>query len=143
MRPQSIVMFERLFLLSLALSAVSFLVNYDAMVAALQSEAALRDLGLGSGFALGLFAFGLAVYLLLWFFIARKASNIAKWVYVVLLALSIPSLVSSLSTFSFSMGGLLGIAVYALEVAAAVFLFRADAIAWLKGQPSAGPATFD
>lgn len=143
MRPQSIVMFERLFLLSLAISAVSFAVNHEAMMAALQNEPALRTLGFGSGLVFGLFAFGLAVYLLLWFFIARKASNIAKWIYVILLAMSVPSLISSLGTFTPSLGNILGIAVYALEVAAAVFLFRTDAIAWLKSEPAADPATFD
>ena len=142
MRPASIVMFERLFLGSLALSVVSFFINYETMLRDLETQPELAELGLGAGFAIGSMAVGLAIYLLLWFFIARKASSVAKWILIALLALSaisLPGIVLS----PWDLGVVLALAVYALEVAAAVYLFRDDAARWFKGEASADPATFD
>ena len=142
MRPASIVMFERLFLASLALSVVSFLINYESMVRDLETQPGVAELGFGSGFAIGSMAVGLAIFLLLWFFIARKASSVAKWILVVLLALSVISLPGMLMG-QWNLGVVLGLGVYALEIAAAAYLFRADAAAWFRGEPTADPATFD
>ena len=100
---------------------------------------------MGQGFAVGSFVVGIAIYLLLWFFIARKASNVAKWIFVVLLALSVLSVLYTLAaSFALTVTTLLGLAIYALEISAAVFLFRDDAVAWLTHkEPTADPATFD
>jgi len=38
---------------------------------------------------------------------------------------------------------MLSLAVFALLIAAVVHLFRADAVAWLKGEVPADPAAFD
>jgi hypothetical protein len=142
MRPASIVMFERLFLASLILSVVSFFINYESMLRDLETQPGVAELGLGSGFAIGSMAVGLAIFLLLWFLIARKASSVAKWILVALLALSAISLPAML-TGPWDFGVVLGLAVYALEIAAAVYLFRADAVAWFRGEAGADPATFD
>lgn len=144
MRPQSIVMFERLFLTSLVLSVIGFFIGYDAMVDALAAEPGVTQIGLGSGFVIGVFLAGLAIYLLLWFLIARKAANLAKWILVVLVGLSVLSLLSSLSVgLTFNTQTVLSFAVYALEVAAIVYLFRADAIGWLKGDRPVDSTTFE
>ena len=42
MRPESVVMFERLFLLSLALSAGTLVVGYDDMMRAVLSDPSMR-----------------------------------------------------------------------------------------------------
>jgi len=142
MRPASIVMFERLFLASLVLSVVSFIINYDSMIRDLETQPGVAELGFGSGFAIGSMAIGLAIFLLLWFFIARKGSSVAKWILVVLLAISVISLPGMLMG-SWDLGVVLGLAVYALEIAATAYLFRADAAAWFRGERGADPATFD
>ena len=113
--------------------------------ATVEREPSLRALGVGQGFAIGSFVVGIAIYLLLWFFIARKASNVAKWILVVLLALSMLSVLYTLAmSFALTVTTLLGLAMYALEIAAVVFLFRDDAVAWLTHrEPAADPATFD
>ena len=49
MRPPSIIMFERLFLASLALSAIQFFIGYDAMIAEMEREPAFQQLGIGGG----------------------------------------------------------------------------------------------
>ena len=101
----------------------------------------------GAGFLVGSVIVSLAIYLLLWFLIARKASNVAKWVLVVFLVLSILSLVASLFapgfTEDWTLTRILGLVVYALEIASLVYLFKPDAKAWLKGERAGDPAAFD
>jgi len=144
MRPQSIVQFERLFLASIAVSVINFILGYGAAVAALQRDPHMQQLGLGGGFATAIFAVGTGIYLLLWFLIARKAVNIAKWVLVALVALSVVSLLNSLAaSFTLNVTTVLGLVTYALEVAAVVYLFRGDAVAWLKGSEPIDPTTFE
>jgi hypothetical protein len=144
MRPNSIIMFERLFLASLALSAIASVLAYDAILAELNRDPAVQQLGLGGGFMGAIFVVGFAIYLLLWFLIARRASTVAKWILVVFVALSLASFVASLTAgFTPDSGTLLALVIYALEVAAVWFLFRPDAAAWFKGDWNADPATFE
>ena len=142
MRPESVVMFERLFLLSLALSAGALVVGYDDMMRAVLSDPSMRQFGFGSGLIIGMIVASFAVYLLLWWLIARRASNVAKWILVVFVALGLASLPAVL-TGPMSVLLLLNLAVYALEVAAVVFLFHADAKAWFRGEPQSDATTFD
>ena len=142
MRPPSIVIFERLFLASLVLSVIGFIVSYGAMTEDVEREPALQQLGVGGGFVIGTFMVSVAIYLLLWFFIARKASNIAKWILVVLTGIGVVlSLISFARGRAIDLRAMLDIAYYALAVGAVAFLFRSDAVAWLKGERGAGPAT--
>ncbi|MBO9517828.1 MAG: hypothetical protein J7493_07155 [Porphyrobacter sp.] len=142
MRPQSIIMFERLFLASLVLSVLSLIIGYQAVVDALASDPSMQQLGLGVGFVMGVAVVGYAIYLLLWYLIAHKAANWAKWVLVVFVAFGVTSLRAAL-TGPWNLTTILGLAVYVLEVAAVVYLFRADAKAWLSGTQEADSATFD
>jgi len=135
-------MFERLFLASIAVSLVSIVINFDTMVEQLASDPAMDDLGLSGGFLAGAMAVGMAIWVLLWFLIARKASNVAKWILIVLAALGLISLPAML-TGPWDTIALLGLASYALELAAIVYLFRDDAKAWLKGQWHTDSTTFD
>jgi hypothetical protein len=140
MRPRSIVMFERLFLASLVVSAVSSVLVYNTFVA----DPAMQELGFGTPFLVGAFAFSFGLYLLLWFLIARKASNIAKWILVVFLALGVVSYAASLTIeFTPGAGEVLGLLAYVLEVAAVVFLFRTDAADWFAGHKAVDPTIFD
>lgn len=143
MRPQSIVMFERLFLAALAISAISTFIVYDGVARALATDASMQQLGLGSGFLIGLLVASFAIYLLLWYLIAHKAANVAKWILVVLVALGILTSLPGLLQASFDVAMLSGLAALALEVGAVACLFRGDASAWLRGEQAAGPATFD
>jgi hypothetical protein len=142
MRPQSIILFERLFLLSLAVSAVSFAIGYDDTMRVAANDPAMRQFGLGQGFIVGTLAVSFAIYLLLWYLVAHKASNVAKWILIALVAIGVASL-------PFALGGplkltlWLNLGVYALEVAALAVLFRPDAMAWFRGERSPDPAAFD
>lgn len=142
MRPQSIVMFERLFLAALAASAFGFVVSYDEVMDALVRDPTLQQAGLGSEFVLGVTLASFAIYLLLWYLIAHKAANVAKWILVVFVALGAVSFLPSI-TGSWSALQLLSLAVHALQIAAVACLFRADATAWFSGGRSAEPTTLD
>ena len=145
MRPQSIIVFERLFLASLVLSTINFVVGYDAAMAAVTAVPLLAELDIGGEVLVGSMIVGTAIYLLLWFLIARKASNVARWLLVALTILGVLSYLASLSApaaFSNAMSAL-SLAYYVLAVAAVAFLFRDDAGAWLRGDGRADPAAFD
>lgn len=142
MRPQSIVMFERLFLASLVVSAVTFAVGYDAIMASMAADPTLRQAGLGSGFLIGAVIVEYAFYLLLWYLIARRGANWAKWVFILVLAISLTSVGRAFGS-DLSLTVLMGLAVYVLRVLAAVYLFRPDAIVWLRGDAVDDPAALD
>ena len=143
MRPPSIIMFERLFLLSIAVSAVLTVISYDEVLRALTSDPAMQPLGLGSGFLIGVLAASFAIYLLLWYLIAHKAANPAKWILAVLVFLGAVTSLPGLLRPPTDLTTVLSIVGYVLEITAVVFLFRADAASWLKGKSEADPATFD
>lgn len=126
MRPKSIVTFERLALLSLAISLVVTALTWEGNVAAYRSG------GYGPSFLWFLTAVEVGVGLLLIFLISRKGSPVAKWILTVLTAAGVLELVMKIGDRLDA--GLLGIAeiVKMILLAAAVsFLFRADAKEWL------------
>ena len=140
MRPKSIVMFERLFLGSLVLGALNVLLSYQDAAAQVANDRGAQQLGLGSGFFIGVTAGSFAVYLLLWFLIARQASSVAKWVLTVCVALGVLFALPAL-TGSWNVTLALSLVIHALEILALVYLFRPDATAWLGGAGQADSAT--
>ena len=131
MRPTSIVLFERLFLLSLAIALVNGFLQYDALVAQVGNDPALAQLGGGSGASLGVMAISLLIPLLLWYFIARRASNIAKWILVVMTLLGLLFVNLDAGQLG-SLAGMASLAETILQLVDIVLLFRAAARAWLS-----------
>jgi hypothetical protein len=142
MRPPSIVMFERLYLASVASGLLTYIVGYEALANDLMSDPGVAELGLGSGLVTGVIVVSLTISVLLWFFIARKASTVAKWILVVLTAIGLISIPATLAGPLDALA-LLGLASTALSIAAIVFLFKEDAKAWFAGEGTADPTTFD
>ena len=132
MRPQSIVLFDRLFLASLVIGLINAILTYDSVVAATAGDPTLQQIGWGGGAVIVVMAISLLIPLLLWYLIAWRASNIAKWVLVVMTAIGLffigfdPDNLTSLSNLA-------SLATTLLQVVAIVMLFRADARAWLEG----------
>lgn len=137
MRPASIVNFERFYLGSLAVSLVSTLITWDTTVATV-AAASPPEVGFGSGFVLFSVVFGIVITLLLWYFVARRASVVAKWIVVTFFVLALISLVASLAGMSEGLMSPLdlGLSLVAtgLEAAAVWMLFRRDAKAWFAGR---------
>ena len=126
MRPPSIVNFERVVLLSLAIGVINTLVSYDQMVASVAAQ------GFGSNFVIGVQAVTIAIMLLLLWFISRKGSPVAKWIYVVLSVLGLVSAVAGISqTLEFgSISVILSTVQYVLLLISLFLLFRPDSKAW-------------
>lgn len=128
MRPKSIVTFEYVVLGTLVLGIISSLVNRE------QAETQLADAGMPAGFLLGAQIAGIAINLLLLYFISRKASPVAKWIYAVLTALGIVFGLAGIAQV-FAGGALtvvLTLVTFALSAYSLYLLFRPDANAWFN-----------
>lgn len=75
-------------------------------------------------------------YLIFWFFIYRRGSNIAKWIFVILTVLFVALLPSGLRE-ALVVGKVYAatdVFAFALQIVAMAMLFRPDASVWLKGK---------
>ncbi len=135
MRPESIIKFERLYLGALVVGVVNAVLSWSSTQAYMANDPALAASGLGSGFLISTIVIGFAIPLLLWYFIAKRGSNIAKWILVVLFGLGLISMVLSFSTMM-AMNGTIGVIgallTTALQAGAVYMLFQPDAAEWLK-----------
>jgi hypothetical protein len=144
MRPTSIVQFERFYLGALVVGLVNNALNWSRTQAMLAADpnVAAAGAGFGSGFMMVTIVASLAISLLLWYFVAKRGSNIAKWIVTVLTGLGLISVLFSIGTM-LSMGILataLGLVALGMQVYAVYMLFRPDAVAWLEGK---GPTNTD
>jgi hypothetical protein len=128
MRPQSIVNFERIVILYLVLGLVSTALNWQKMVAM------VAQAHLGPGWVIGSQAVAIAIYLLLIWFIAHKASVVAKWIYVVLTVLGlVVGLINLPKTMALGAhSAILSCVQYVLAAIALWLLFRPDSRAWFS-----------
>ncbi len=134
MRPGSIILFERLFLASIALTALDAILSFDNSVARMERDTAMAALGWGAG-ALAITAVIYVLALLaLGYFIARRASNSAKWVLTLIVLLGLTALPRA---FAVQSGAELAIVAAAnlLALAAVACLFLPDTRKWLGSQP--------
>ena len=141
MKPQSIRRFDQLYLGSIALSLVGYFISYDAMVTQMETRTAAAGVELGSGAVIGTIVLGLAVNLLLWFLVSRKASEIAKWIIVLLFVVGLISAIGlpgspGLFAGPWTLIKTISAAIVLLEAAAVYYLFQPDAKIWFAGTPS-------
>lgn len=131
MRPQSIRKFDLFYLASIALGAVGFFIGFDALVAQVDTELAATGQDFGSIVVWGSFIVGMAISLLLWFFVSRKGSSLAKWLLILLFILGLRGLVG---IFAGPLGLLdaINLAVIVLGAAAIFYLFQPDARDWFE-----------
>ncbi|MBN8501828.1 MAG: hypothetical protein J0M19_11820 [Sphingomonadales bacterium] len=136
MRPASIVTFDRFFLLSLAIGLVHSVIGFQDSVAMLNADPNAAQLGFGSSFLMITLVFSFAIPLLLWFLIARKASNVAKWILVVLTGIGLLGIVSAIATLleRGPVTAVLTLLTTGLQLYAILQLFKPDAKAWLEGR---------
>ena len=130
MRPKSIVTFERLVLLGIILGIVNAFLVWDQTQAALQAQGT----AVGSSTVITIQAITVALYLLLVWFISRKGSPVAKWIYVVIAGLGLVlGLVGIQQTLAFgTVPAIITIVQYVLTLASIWMLFRPDAKAWFS-----------
>jgi hypothetical protein len=125
MRPQSIILFERIVLATIALGIVASVLNWQRTVASIQA------VGFGPGFIIAIQAVSVAVMLLLLYFIARRASEVAKWIFIVLVVLgALNLLVSFKAVLAMGPGGMISPFQIVLQLVAIWLLFRPDSLEW-------------
>ena len=144
MRPQSIELFEKVYLGAIAVGLVNTLLSWS-QVNAMLADPRMQAAGVGSGTLVFGLIVGILIPLLLWYFIARRASSVAKWIYIVLTAVGLFAFLSSLANPLVLKGlvTILGAATVALQVYGAWLLFRPDAVAWLESKGADGPGDPD
>lgn len=129
-RPKSIELFERCYLGGWAVGVVNTLMTWTAV----SDDPRIVEASevIGSWYLPTMTAIGLAIPLILWFFIARKGSVVAKWIMVVLTAIGVIGLALSFARGEYPAGipGILGLIGVTLNIAAAAMLFRPDARPW-------------
>ncbi len=139
-RPISIVQFERCYLGSLVLGFITLAFTWNTQMALLQRNPATAQMGsmVYGSLLIGLIV-GAIITLVLWYFAARRASVVAKWIIVVFFAIGVLGLLNSLSKgmVPHGLGGVLTIANIVLQAVAVYLLFRPDATAWFAGRRSA------
>mgnify|MGYP001096355641 CR=1 FL=1 len=127
-KPKSIILFNRLNLAATLVGILNIFAHY----------ALLRNLAISNGASpagpiLGVF-FLIISYLIFWFFIYRRGSNIAKWLFVAMTVISvamIPFNLREVVAVGVAYTAIDGIA-FVLQIAAAAMLFPSDAKAWLS-----------
>ena len=136
MRPKSIVQFERVYLASIVLGM------FEPKRMGPATDMAFSKAGVDVpvvGIVLIAGALSLLLPLLLWHFIARRASNVAKSILIALTALGLLSFVAGLGDPDRAKDLLLGVVVTALMFYAIWLLFRPDAKAWLGSKGTESP----
>lgn len=129
MRPASIVNFERIVLLSILLTIVNLVVNWDRILAV------LAHYRLGATFVVVAHVVIVGLFLLLLWLISRRRSSVAKWIYTVLTGIG---LVVDLSGYPTLLGSgqmpaiLMTVVQDGLAILSLWFLFRPDSSAWFR-----------
>lgn len=134
LRPPSIIRFEQFYLGATAITVVLQMLNFAGLVGPDRSEA------LGTAGMLIVLAMSYGMTFLFWYLIARRASNITKWVLVVITVLGVIGTVPLLIAQGQSNLGysLIVSLVFVLQLIAIAYLFRRDAAEWLKSRGQHG-----
>ena len=139
MRPPSIVNFERVVILSIVLGLINTVLIWDRITDAVALT------GVSLSVVLTIQAITIGLYLLLIWFIARKGSVVAKWIYVVLAAIGLVFGLFGIGQVAQLYGNVslvITLAQYVLSIVSIGLLFRADANAWFSGERPADPGVF-
>ena len=131
-KPPSIARFEQFYWASVLLGLVNTALNWGASQAALAANPMLAN---ATWFLPAVQVIGLAIAVLLWFFIVRRPSVVAKWVQVVFAAFGAFGVLSALFLVASGRAPIaaqviVGLIANILYIAAAVMLFRPDAKIW-------------
>jgi hypothetical protein len=129
-RPKSIVQFDYIYLAIIALGLVGSALSWDELLASVSVQRMVAQMGTAPLY--GTILVVTLLQLLLWYFIARRGSVVAKWVFVVYAGASLV-----FSAYSLAVNGAISAAVGVVSVATLVLqaiaiwlLFRPDTPAW-------------
>ena len=142
-KPDSIIVFDRLYLGSLALGAVNSVFSYGDVKAALAATPEAAATGFGGGFIIATVVISFMINLTIWYFVSARASKIAKWILTAFFVIGLLSIVANLGNPMAPQGLAFGIMLVltVMQGVATYMLFRADAIAWFNNK-HIDPGTF-
>lgn len=149
MRPVSIVRFEQAYLGSVVLWLVNLALGWKTRLNSLESNPAFAGnpqmAELAQTMMIGTTVVMLVLWLLLWYFTARRASEVAKWVVVALFGLSVIGLPFTLMSYPIVgvLSTVLSLAAFTLTAYAVWLLFQPDARAWFAGDQEDDAAPFE
>lgn len=148
MRPRSMILFDRVFWVTMGLTVFNGVYSYQAIQERVLREQAVSGINLGSGFIGWTLGISLLFNLLIWFFISRKASDVARWIWVAVTGLGLLAAPTSLNTVfgESTLRGLILTALWLLQLILTYFLFTRESREWFarKGGPSpVDPAIFE
>lgn len=135
-RPPSIVWFERCYLGALLLSVIENVLQWDSLnarFAAIPNGAAMAQWLVPT-----MILVGLGIGLILWYFAARRAAPVAKWIVAVFFGIGLLGIIPAIFGGAFPQGlpGILSIVGLVLNAIAVWMLFRPDANAWFAKRPA-------
>jgi hypothetical protein len=135
MRPQSIAKFERVVLVRLVIGFLITVMNWDV------ARVLAARMGLGNGVLIFTAALAIGVTLLLLWLIARRRSEVAKWIYVVLTAIGIAIGLYGISALfrQSTPIAIMHIVHYALGAFSIWLLFRPDTRPWFRKDSTPAP----
>lgn len=141
MRPRSIVLFERLYGLDIVLaigSAIWTFLRMNEVIPPLPQGTPAAMAQIMPLMIIGMATLSIVVKLLLWFFIARRGAEVAKWIFVILTALALFGIVRAVGDAGHGMMPPVGLGISAvailLQLVCTWLLFRPDAKPWFAGE---------
>jgi len=144
MRPVSIVWFERLYLGSLILGLLSSVLNWTTIRAATLATPGASGFIASTTFIFLTLAFSFGISALFWYFIAKRGSKVAKWIFTGFFVIGLLGLPATLrnpmfgpTVTTFALINIL------LQLAAVICLFRPDTHDWFNGRKPADPNVFN
>lgn len=145
MRPKSIIYFEILCFVLVGLMLAYRILTFSAVAKSLQGAAQTSGLpGDAAGMAIAAAAVSSTIYLLLWFFIARRASMIAKWIFVALTIANFVNLAALATRWEAvpRWHATIAVLIAVVGLGALALLFRPDAREWFSGRGPIDPKIF-
>lgn len=125
-----------LYLGALAIGLITTLLTWNQTIALMQVDPSTA--AVATPIMIGSLVIGFGISLLLWFLVSRMRSTIAKWVLTVFFVIGVLSVLFTFAngTFPPGLAGVLSIVSTVLQGVAVYMLFRPDAVAWFRGEPT-------
>ncbi|CAO1654675.1 hypothetical protein NYA22BAC_03036 [Parasphingorhabdus sp. NYA22] len=128
-RPQSIILFEILFWGSLAVPLLDIVYHCEQIYG---DMGGLVSWGTEMTLVLAVVVtVSFATPILLWYFIARRASGIAKWIYTVFLGVGLVAMERTLTELTIS-EILFSVITQVMALGSVILLFRTDSRIWFE-----------
>lgn len=138
-KPPSIVNFERCYIGAWIVGVLNTILGWRVTAAMMAGNPQMERMGPGffsTALVVGVL-FSALITFLLWYFVARRHSVVAKWLVTALFAFGLVSFLASLARGTATMPGLtlvLGLVSLILQGTAVYMLFRPDARVWFDEQ---------